>query len=59
MPKRFWQNLTENRYKELLQMIQMLYKDNTKLARYSDNCNRIQFDTLEQYTKKLMCIFED
>lgn len=44
---------------ELLQMIQMLYKDNTKLARYSDNCNRIQFDTLEQYTKKLMCIFED
>ena len=44
---------------ELLQKIQMLYKDKTKLARYSDNCNRIQFDTLEQYTKKLMCIFED
>lgn len=44
---------------ELLQKIQMLYKDKTKLARYSDNCTRIQFDTLEQYTKKLMCIFED
>ena len=44
---------------ELLQMIQTLYKDKTKLAIYSDNCNRIQFDTLEQYTKKLMCIFED
>ena len=44
---------------ELLQKIQMLYKDKTKLAIYSDNCNRIQFDTLEQYTKKLMCIFED
>lgn len=44
---------------ELLQKIQMLYKDKTKLAIYSDNCSRIRFDTLEQYTKKLMCIFED
>ena len=44
---------------ELAQCIQTLYNDKAKLAAYSDNCSQIQFDTLEQYTQKLMRIFED
>ena len=44
---------------ELMQAVQALYRDKVKLAAYSENCGQIRFDTLEQYTQKLMCIFED
>lgn len=44
---------------ELKHRIQSLYNDQAKLADYSDKCNEIQFDTLAQYTQKLMGIFEE
>ena len=43
----------------LMQTIQALFKDKTKLVAYSNNCSCVRFDTLEQYTQKLICIFED
>ena len=44
---------------ELSRSVEALYNDKAKLAAYSDNCSYIRFDTLEQYTQKLMSIFED
>ena len=44
---------------ELLQAIQALYRDKSKLAEYSNNCRCIRFDTLEQYTKKLLAVIEE
>ena len=44
---------------ELKHRIQSLYNDQAKLADYSDKCGEIQFDTLAQYTQKLMGIFEE
>ena len=43
----------------LTQSIQSLYGDEEKLALYSRQCGEIQFDTLEQYTQKLIGIFEE
>ena len=44
---------------ELMQAIQVLYRDKSKLAEYSNNCSSIRFDTLEQYAKKLLAILEE
>lgn len=43
---------------ELVQSIISLYTDKVKLAGYCDQCRDIQFDTIEQYTEKLMRIIE-
>ena len=43
---------------ELVQSIMALYTDKVKLAGYCDQCRDIQFDTIEQYTEKLMRIIE-
>ena len=45
--------------KELIHMIGMLYSNTARVAEYSSNCSRIQFDTLEQYTQKLLSNLKD
>ena len=44
---------------ELNKTIQVLYRDEAQLTVFSDNCSRIQFDDLEQYARKLICILGD
>jgi glycosyltransferase involved in cell wall biosynthesis len=44
---------------ELNKTIQVLYRDEAQLTVFSDNCSRIQFDDLEQYVRKLICILGD
>lgn len=43
---------------KLVQSIIVLYTDKVKLAGYCDQCRDIRFDTIEQYTEKLMRIIE-
>lgn len=43
----------------LVQAIQELYNDKVKLDKYCSECRMIQFDTLERYVRKLMCIIEE
>ena len=44
---------------ELTRAIEVLYQDLGKQDAYCHNCKDIQFDTIAQYTQKLMHIFED
>lgn len=43
----------------LVQAIQEMYNDKVKLDKYCSECRMIQFDTLERYVRKLMCIIEE
>ena len=43
----------------LMQSIRSLYGDEEKLELYSRQCSEIRFDTLEQYAKKMLDIFEE
>lgn len=41
----------------LLEKIQYLWQNKDLLDKYSDNCEKIEFDTIEQYYKKIMRIY--
>ena len=43
----------------LVQAIQEMYNDKVKLDKYCSECRMIQFDTLERYVRKLMCVIEE
>lgn len=51
--------LFESRNKEdLKQKIELLWNDPERLARYAENCVRVKFDTIGEYTEKLMAYYQ-
>ena len=45
--------------KELTEKIDKLWKDKEKTETYSQNCEKLQFDTAESYCEKLLKIYEE
>lgn len=43
---------------ELREKTEKLWKDRERLGRYTENCRSVQFDTTEEYCKKLMEVYE-
>ena len=43
---------------QLKEKIYQLWNDSDRLKAYSENCKDIKFDTIEQYYKKLMKIYQ-
>jgi glycosyltransferase involved in cell wall biosynthesis len=42
---------------DLKQKLVAMYNDDDKLKKYSENCRNIEFDSIEQYTEKLINIY--
>ena len=50
------------RYKQiendLIDKIQMLWRDKERLKQYSENCHVKRFDTVEEYCEKLLLLYQ-
>lgn len=44
---------------DLKKKIECLWNDRRLLARYSDNCNRVEFQTVEQYCQTLLTLYSE
>ena len=44
---------------ELREKTERLWKDRERLGRYTENCRSVQFDTTEEYCKKLMEVYKN